>query len=262
MNKASRLVISVLCAAALAALPFATSCSAVMSAVNSLTGPSSSSSQEADAYYLGIDENGFLALYKGTPGDGSDPVRTTDIAVADLHESVVEGLKEGIVFDSFNEAIERIGDYRAAAKSAADTREAEKSAEEKAADAAKNEAEKVEAAPAQPEAAEPAEPAAQQPESQPAQPAATATSDENAPAGEFWGVWLGTFPTSEEAESCAEQAKSQGFEPEVFEVTNWDGTNYVVGVGEFATKSEAQNVLSHAIELGYSSAYLHTAVHQ
>ena len=267
MNKVSRLVMVLMCAAALVALPVATSCSSVVSAVNTFTGSSSSSSSStADSYYLGIDDNGKLALYKGTPGDGSAPVRTTDIEVADLHESVVEGLKEGIVFDSFNEALERIGDYREAAKAAADSRDAKEDAEEKAAEAAKKEAEQVEAA-AEREAA--AQEAAEQsapepvPEAQPAsEPVVAAPSDERAPAGEFWGVWLDSFTDLGAAYACADQAKSQGFASEVFEVTNWDGTTYVVGAGEFATKSEAQNVLSRAFELGYSSAYLHTAARQ
>lgn len=272
MDKVSRLVMVVLCAAALLALPFSASCSSVVTAANSLTGRGepSTSSQAADAYYLGIDGNGFLALYKGVPGDGSDPVRTTDIVASDLHESVVAGLEEGIVFDSFNDAIERIGDYREAARATEKSREAEKEAAEQAGragqvgqaatqeaeEAAKREAEQVEAAAAEQAPAEAA------PAEQPDPAERSAASDENARAGEFWGVWLETLSDMDEAYAAADKAKADGFAAEVFEVTNWDGTVYVVGAGEFATKSEAQAVLSRAYELGYTSAYLHTAARQ
>ena len=172
---------------------------------------------------------------------------------------MVEGLKEGIVFDSFNEAIERIGDYREAARTTEKARESEEAAQAEAEKAAQREAEAA-------AAAEPV-PAATEAESAPAAEVAPAqsqpaASDENAPAGQFWGVWLGGFNNLDDAYSYAEQAKSQGFATEVFEVTNWDGATYVVGAGEYATKSEAQAVLDRALALGHSSAYLHTAARQ
>lgn len=258
MNKASQSFAVVVCVVALLALPVLASCSSVVSAVNSLTHPASSSSsaQADEKYYLGIDQEGRVALFKGKPAEGATPVRTTDIMAGDLHESVVAGLKEGIAFDSFNEAIERIGDYREAARTTVKAREAEKAAADEAAAQAKREAEAAAAAvPPAPSAEAPAAPAA------PVQ-AQPAPSDENAPAGQFWGVWLGGFQNLDDAYAYADEAKAQGFSTEVFEVTNWDGARYVVGAGEYATKSEAQAVLDRALALGHSAAYLHTAARQ
>lgn len=63
-------------------------------------------------YYLAVNNDGFVTVYKDNIGDGSDPERVTDVEAIDLDSNVAADLADGIEFESLDAANNRVKEYR------------------------------------------------------------------------------------------------------------------------------------------------------
>lgn len=76
----------------------------------------------------------------------------------------------------------------------------------------------------------------------------------------FWGVWIGAFNQRQNAQERADLARGLGFSDVRIELSSdWTGLNqkgyYVVSVGSYSSKAEAERVLSSARQ-HFSDAYV------
>lgn len=108
------------------------------------------------------------------------------------------------------------------------------------------------------EVAEEDEPAAE-PEPDPA-PEETASPEPAAQEAPFWGVWIGAFSERQNAQERADLASGLGFSDVRIEFSSdWAKLNqagyYVVSVGTYASRAEAEGVLPSA-QRHFSDAYV------
>ena len=231
-------------------IPMLGACS---SAPSSASQPSTTAAPAAASkYFLAVNADGYVAVYAGKIGDGSDPERVTEIRADDLTDSIRSDLSVGMEFDSLDAAIDRAKELQSWVEQL--KVEKDKAAQQAMeADQAKREAQEAqqaaeEAAAAQ-QAADTAAAERQLPES-----AATVSSQG------FWGVWIGAFGTYEEAERYMVAARGAGLPADVFLTTDWNNLNsdpyYVVSVGTSAAESIAAELCDMAKKRGYPDAYV------
>ena len=201
--------------------------------------------QTSPKYYLAINTDGSVAVYKDKIGDGSNPERVTDIASAALPSDIVAQLKDGIEFDTLDEANGRVKEYRAWLSELSSTKgSADK--ESAAGNATATDTSRA------------ATPADATPANQEAKPAeAPDTSSAQQP---FWGVWIGASKDRTEAQSIADEASAKGLPSAVWYTTDWSNLNtepwFVISVGTSSTQQEAAEWRDRAQGSGYSDAYV------
>ncbi|MCD7777190.1 MAG: SPOR domain-containing protein, partial [Clostridiales bacterium] len=88
----------------------------------------------------------------------------------------------------------------------------------------------------------------------------TAADDTQVTYGAFYGVWCGASKNANDLNSIVSNLNANGLDGKIFVTTDWSNLNterwYVVTAGAWNTQAAAEQALSRAQAIGYSSAYV------